>query len=68
LAGRSYADYLAGRPTVEIEYESVAEVAGAPPSLRDLLSLNPVELSGTDGAVPTTGEEGRDRPPTGCRW
>lgn len=38
LAGRNYAEYLAERPTVELDYESVTEVHGVPPSLRDLLS------------------------------
>ncbi|MGB8407407.1 MAG: AMP-binding protein [Mycobacterium sp.] len=38
LAGRTYGDYLAQYPTVDIEVESVAEVASEPGPLRDLLA------------------------------
>lgn len=46
LAGRSYADFLAECPTVELDYESVAEVDAAPPSLRDLLSPDRTDAVG----------------------
>ena len=36
LRGRSYADYLAEYPTVDVAFEAVADRTSAPESLRDV--------------------------------
>jgi hypothetical protein len=38
LRGRTYADYLADYPTIDVDFESVAESTGAPQSLRSVLA------------------------------
>lgn len=51
LDGRSYAEYLAAYPALQVGVRSVGELVAPPPSLRELLAYG---AAGTRGSRPTT--------------